>query len=474
MTFKAAYQVSTLEPGAMGTADNGQPKQQTIVTGPLAITVPMEQLGTNGGGFFGMNFAHPYQSPTAVTNFVACFAMMVFPFSLVHEMAEVLKTVPISGDVTTPPSRYRKFARRSALLAPDTFGPALKQAFVMLRPDIQWKNPVMFVVEIGAFLTLFYLVQAALGKSESQVSTGYFVALDIWLFLTVLFANFATALAEQRGKAQADSLRKTRRETIAYRLTREHDIEEVPSRQLKPGDQVLIKAGQIVPGDGEIIQGVASIDESAITGESAPVIREAGGDRSGVTGGTLVVSDQVTVRITSGAGESFLDRMIALVEGAIRQRTPNEIALTLVLTAFTLIFLIVVIPLWPMALNAEQYIMGYLGLTDPLKSLGTDVPTLIALLVCLIPTTIGALLAAIGIAGMDRALRANVLAKSGKAVETAGDIDVVLLDKTGTITMGNRHATEFLPVGRNSVDDLSRLAALASIADETPEGSFLR
>jgi potassium-transporting ATPase ATP-binding subunit len=389
-------------------------------------------------------------------------------------MAEVLKTVPISGDVTTPPSRYRKFARRSALLAPDTFGPALKQAFVMLRPDIQWKNPVMFVVEIGAFLTLFYLVQAALGKSESQVSTGYFVALDIWLFLTVLFANFATALAEQRGKAQADSLRKTRRETIAYRLTREHDIEEVPSRQLKPGDQVLIKAGQIVPGDGEIIQGVASIDESAITGESAPVIREAGGDRSGVTGGTRVVSDQVTVRITSGAGESFLDRMIALVEGAIRQRTPNEIALTLVLTAFTLIFLIVVIPLWPMALNAEQYIMGYLGLTDPLKSLGTDVPTLIALLVCLIPTTIGALLAAIGIAGMDRALRANVLAKSGKAVETAGDIDVVLLDKTGTITMGNRHATEFLPVGRNSVDDLSRLAALASIADETPEGLFLR
>jgi potassium-transporting ATPase ATP-binding subunit len=247
----------------------------------------------------------------------------------------------------------------------------------------------------------------------------------------------------------------------------------VPSRQLKPGDRVVVKAGQVVPGDGEIIEGIASIDESAITGESAPVIREAGGDRSGVTGGTLVVSDQIIVQITSGAGESFLDRMIALVEGAIRQRTPNEIALTLVLTAFTLIFLIVVVPLWPMALNAEQYIVSYLGVTEPLKSLGTDVPTLIALLVCLIPTTIGALLAAIGIAGMDRALRANVLAKSGKAVETAGDIDVVLLDKTGTITMGNRHATEFLPVGQNTVGDVGRLAALASVADETPEGKTI-
>jgi K+-transporting ATPase ATPase B chain len=342
----------------------------------------------------------------------------------------------------------------------------------MLRPDIQWKNPVMFVVEIGAFLTLFYLVQAMLGKSESQVSTGYFIALDIWLFLTVLFANFATSLAEERGKAQADSLRKTRRDTIAYRLTRGDEIEEVPSRQLRPGDRVMVKVGQVVPGDGEIIQGIASIDESAITGESAPVIREAGGDRSGVTGGTLVVSDQIVIRITSGAGESFLDRMIALVEGAIRQRTPNEIALTLVLTAFTLIFLIVVIPLWPMALNAEQYIASYLGLTD-LKSLGTDVPTLIALLVCLIPTTIGALLAAIGIAGMDRALRANVLAKSGKAVETAGDIDIVLLDKTGTITMGNRQATDFLPILGVTKQQLADTAQLASLADETPEGKTI-
>jgi K+-transporting ATPase ATPase B chain len=340
----------------------------------------------------------------------------------------------------------------------------------MLRPDIQRKNPVMFVVEVGAFLTLCYLIQACFGKSESQVSIGYFVALDIWLFLTVLFANFATAVAEARGKAQAESLKRARHATTAHRLISNNRIEEVSSSVLKLGDQVVVKAGQFIPGDGEIVKGIASIDESAITGESAPVIREAGGDRSGVTGGTLVVSDQIVIKITSGAGESFLDRMIALVEGAIRQRTPNEIALTLVLSAFSLIFLIVVIPLWPMALNAEQYMVSYLGLQEPLKSLGTDVPTLIALLVCLIPTTIGALLAAIGIAGMDRALRANVLAKSGKAVETAGDIDVVLLDKTGTITVGNRHATAFLPVGRYSEAEVGRLAFLASAADETPEG----
>jgi potassium-transporting ATPase ATP-binding subunit len=345
---------------------------------------------------------------------------------------------------------------------------------VMLRPDIQWKNPVMFVVEVGAFLTLAYLIQALLGKSESQVSTGYFVALDAWLFLTVLFANFATALAEARGRAQADSLRRTRRDTIAHRLTSGDKIEEVASTVLKIGDRVVVETGQIVPGDGEVIEGIASIDESAITGESAPVIREAGGDRSGVTGGTLVVSDRIIIRITSGAGESFLDRMIGLVEGAIRQRTPNEIALTLVLSAFTLIFLIVVVPLWAMALNAEQYMAGYLGLQKPLHSLGTDVPTLIALLVCLIPTTIGALLAAIGIAGMDRALQANILAKSGKAVEIAGDIDVVLLDKTGTITMGNRHATQFLPVGRYSASNVARLASLASAADQTPEGKSIR
>ena len=385
-------------------------------------------------------------------------------------MATVLKPNRAAREFAKPPGRSHSMK----LLTPGTVGPALKQAFVMLRPDIQWKNPVMFVVEVGAFLTLAYLIQALFGKSESQVSIGYFVALDVWLFLTVLFANFATGLAEARGKAQADSLKKTRRDTIAHRLTNGGKVEEVASTLLKTGDTVVVQAGQIIPSDGEIIEGIASIDESAITGESAPVIRESGGDRSGVTGGTLVVSDRIVVRITSGAGETFLDRMIALVEGAIRQRTPNEIALTLVLSAFSLIFLIVVIPLWPMALNAEQYMMGYLGVTEPLHSLGTDVPTLIALLVCLIPTTIGALLAAIGIAGMDRALQANILAKSGKAVETAGDIDVVLLDKTGTITMGNRHATEFLPVGRYSAADVARLATLASSADETPEGKSIR
>ena len=372
-------------------------------------------------------------------------------------------------DKPKPPRRVK----RAALFTRETTIPAIKQAFVMLRPDIQWKNPVMFVVEVGALLTLLYILKALFGASESLVSVSYFIALDVWLFLTVLFANFATALAEARGKAQAESLRRTRRETRALRLGPDDTIEDVSSNQLKPGDRVVVSAGQTIPGDGEIINGIASIDESAITGESAPVIRESGGDRSGVTGGTFVLSDRIVVRITSGAGESFLDRMIGLVEGAIRQRSPNEVALTLALSAMTLIFLIVVIPLWPMAWNAEQYMMGYLGIQEPLKSLGTDVPTLIALLVCLIPTTIGALLAAIGIAGMERALRANILAKSGKAVEMAGDIDVVLLDKTGTITMGHRHATKFLPLGKYTVSDLGQLATLASIADETPEGKSI-
>jgi K+-transporting ATPase ATPase B chain len=350
---------------------------------------------------------------------------------------------------------------------------ALKQSFVMLKPNIQWKNPVMFVVEVGTFLTLLYIIEAAFGGGVSQVPLSYFIMLDIWLFLTVLFANFATALAEARGKAQAESLRKARHDTIAYKLDAGGKVKEVSSATLKPGDKVVVVAGQTIPGDGDIVEGIASVDESAITGESAPVIRSSGGDRSGVTGGTLVISDRIVVEITSGAGESFLDRMIALVEGAIRQRTPNEIALTLVLSAFTLVFLIVVIPIWPMAWNAEQYMMGYLGVTEPIKSLGTDIPTLIALVVCLIPTTIGALLAAIGIAGMDRALQANIIAKSGKAVELAGDIDVVMLDKTGTITIGNRQATLFSPVAGQSAAELGRLAALASQADETPEGKSI-
>jgi K+-transporting ATPase ATPase B chain len=350
---------------------------------------------------------------------------------------------------------------------------ALGRSFVMLRPDIQWKNPVMFVVEIGTVLTLVYIFQAAIGHQKGIVPVGYFVALAVWLFLTVLFANFATALAEARGKAQADSLRKARRDTLAYRQKKDGTLEEVSSVTLKAGDRVVVQAGQMVPGDGEVIEGVASVDESAITGESAPVIRAANSDFSGVTGGTMVLSDRIVVEITSSAGNSFLDRMIALVEGAIRQRSPNEIALALVLAGLTLIFLIVVVPLWPMARNAELYMAGYLGVSDPVRSLGTDVPTLVALIVCLIPTTIGALLAAIGIAGMDRAMQANILAKSGKAVELAGDIDVVLLDKTGTITMGARHATSITPVGKLSQQEAQRLAALASAADETPEGKSI-
>jgi K+-transporting ATPase ATPase B chain len=380
----------------------------------------------------------------------------------------------VPPEPTRPPEDWTpRRARKMDLFAPDLVWPALRQAFVMLRPDIQWANPVMFVVEIGAFLTLGFVLQAAIGQSQSQVPITYFIALDIWLFLTVLFANFATALAEARGRAQADSLRKARRDTPAFRLRGKDTIEEVPSSELRPDDLVVVQADQMIPGDGEIIEGIASVDEAAITGESAPVIREAGGDRSGVTGGTRVLSDRIVVRITAATGESFLDRMIALVEGAVRQRTPNEIALTLVLSAFTLIFLIVVVPLLPMARNAEIYMMSYLGVTEQLRSLGTDVPTLVALLVCLIPTTIGALLAAIGIAGMDRALQANIIAKSGRAVETAGDIDEVLLDKTGTITIGNRHATKFLPVGKYSANDVGRLAALSSVADDTPEGKTI-
>ena len=368
-----------------------------------------------------------------------------------------------------PPRRIRS----QKLFEPELVRDALRQSFVMLRPDVQWSNPVMFVVEIGAVLTLLFIIQALVSTSASQVPITYFIALDFWLWLTVLFANFATGLAEARGKAQAESLRRTRQDTPAFRLRGRDIIEEVPSSALRPDDRVVVQAGQMIPGDGDIIEGIASVDEAAITGESAPVIREAGGDRSGVTGGTRVISDRIVVKIVAAPGETFLDRMIALVEGAVRQKTPNEIALTLALSALTLAFMIVVIPLWPMAWNAERYMASYVGISEPLKSLGTDIPTLVALLVCLIPTTIGALLAAIGIAGMDRALQANILTKSGKAVETAGDIDTVLLDKTGTITIGNRHATTFLPVESYSANDVGRLAAWSSIADETPEGKTI-
>lgn len=398
-------------------------------------------------------------------------------------------TIPNPVTTRTPSDsadlkQARRVSRRMGLFAPDLLKAALKRSFVMLRPDYMWKNPVMFTVEIGTILSIVYTIIKIVNPTSTQAGLGYLIALDVWLALTVLFANFAEALAEARGKAQADALRKTRRETPAYRIRGEDasldaalsigqsELDETVSTDLKEDDLVVVDAGQMIPGDGEIVAGVASVDESAITGESAPVIREAGGDRSGVTGGTRVLSDRIVVRITASAGKSFLDRMIALVEGAIRQRTPNEIALSLVLSAFTLIFLIVCVTLWPMARGTEEYMKGYLGV-DALQSLGTDIPTLVALLVCLIPTTIGALLAAIGIAGMDRALRANLIAKSGKAVEVAGDVDTLLLDKTGTITIGNRKATEIRPLGSEAALEVGYLAALASTADETPEGKSI-
>lgn len=386
----------------------------------------------------------------------------------------------------------RRLSRRQGLFAPELLKSALNRAFVMLRPDILWKNPVMFVVEVGTLLSIIYTVYKIIDPASTRARLDYLIALDVWLLLTVLFANFAEALAEARGKAQAEALRKTRQETPAFRVPGANAIaaggeraffqtaldapraklEETVSTALQENDLVMVEAGEFIPGDGEIVAGVASVDESAITGESAPVVREAGGDRSGVTGGTRVLSDRIIVRITAPPGRSFLDRMIALVEGASRQRTPNEIALSLVLSAFTLIFLIVVVALWPMAAHAEDYMKDYVGAAE-LKSLGTDIPTLVALLVCLIPTTIGALLAAIGIAGMDRALRANLIAKSGKAVEVAGDVDTLLLDKTGTITIGNRRATRFVPLDTLAATDVAQLAALASAADETPEGKSI-
>jgi K+-transporting ATPase ATPase B chain len=384
--------------------------------------------------------------------------------------------VTITPIAKGPPTETMKSARRESrrvgLFQANLVRLALRRAFVMLRPDILWKNPVMFVVEVGTALSIVYTIYKVFEPAATRATLGYLIQLDIWLFLTVLFANFAEALAEARGKAQADSLRKTRQATPAFRRMKDGSVEETASTDLRAGDEVLVEAGQIIPGDGEIIEGIASVDESAITGESAPVVREAGGDRSGVTGGTRVLSDHIVVRITAGAGMSFLDRMIALVEGAARQRTPNEIALSLVLSAFTLIFLIVTATLWPLALHTERYMAAFVGAAR-VPSLGTDIPTLVALLVCLIPTTIGALLAAIGIAGMDRALRANIIAKSGKAVEVAGDVDTLLLDKTGTITIGNRRATRFVPFGELAATEVGQLASLASAADETPEGKSI-
>lgn len=335
---------------------------------------------------------------------------------------------------------------------------SLKQSFVKLNPKTMFRNPIMFIVEVVTFVMLFVTIWSAATGDHAQGSFGYNMLVFIVLFVTLLFANFAEAIAEARGKAQADSLRKTREETPAKLIGANGSITTVSSSQLKKGDVFICEAGDTIPSDGEIIEGLASIDESAITGESAPVIREAGGDKSSVTGGTKVLSDQIRVKVTTQPGESFLDKMIALVEGASRQKTPNEIALTILLAGFTLVFVVVCGTLKPMADYSNTQI---------------TIAAFISLFVCLIPTTIGGLLSAIGIAGMDRALRANVITKSGKAVETAGDIDTLLLDKTGTITIGNRKATQFYPVKWIDEQAFVQACLLASLSDETPEGKSI-
>jgi K+-transporting ATPase ATPase B chain len=339
---------------------------------------------------------------------------------------------------------------------------AIVDSFKKLDPRHQVKNPVMFVVEVGSVLTTALWIQALLGQGEAPAS--FIFAVTVWLWFTVVFANFAEAMAEGRGKAQADTLRKARRDIQAKKLARPKygaAATATPSGNLRKGDVVLVEAGDYIPGDGEVIEGVASVDESAITGESAPVIRESGGDRSAVTGGTRVLSDWLVVRITANPGETFLDRMIEMVEGAKRQKTPNEIALNILLAALTIIFLLATATLLPFSLFSVE-------------AAGQGVPVtvtvLVALLVCLIPTTIGGLLSAIGIAGMDRMIQANVIALSGRAVEAAGDVDVLLLDKTGTITLGNRQATTFIPADGTDARALADAAQLSSLADETPEG----
>jgi K+-transporting ATPase ATPase B chain len=350
-----------------------------------------------------------------------------------------------------PSHIHRQLLRRAAL-----------DSLVKLDPRRQVRNPVMFVVEVGSVLTTLLFLQALIGRSEE--SAGFVGGVAAWLWFTVLFANFAEALAEGRGKAQAEALRRTRHETLAKKLhsaDRHAACDTVVSTDLRQGDIVLVEAGDILPADGDVIEGIASVDESAVTGESAPVIRESGGDRSAVTGGTRVLSDWLVVRISSNPGEGFLDRMISLVEGAKRQKTPNEIALNILLAGFTIIFLLVVSTLLPFSVYSAKAA----GQGHPVT-----VTVLVALLVCLIPTTIGGLLSAIGIAGMDRLIRHNVIALSGRAVEAAGDVDVLLLDKTGTITLGNRQAVEFIPLNGCSPRELAEMAQLSSLADETPEG----
>ncbi len=349
-----------------------------------------------------------------------------------------------------------------SLFDPALVGPAIRDAFVKLDPRIQWKNPVMFVVWVGSVLTTLLAVQAIAGHGEAP--TGFIVAIAVWLWFTVLFANFAEALAEGRSKAQAASLRGMKKQVVAKRLDGErHGSPWHPedAETLRKGMLVLVEAGDTVPLDGEVIEGAASVDESAITGESAPVIREAGGDFSSVTGGTRVLSDWLVVRISVNPGEAFLDRMISMVEGARRQKTPNEIALNILLVALTIVFLVVVVTLLPMSVYSVEIAKAGVPVT---------VTALIALLVCLIPTTIGALLSAIGVAGMSRMMQANVIATSGRAVEAAGDVDVLLMDKTGTITFGNRQASAFFTAPGVGDAQLAEAARLASLADETPEG----
>ena len=341
-------------------------------------------------------------------------------------------------------------AKKHSIFDPAIVVPAIADSFKKLNPAHMVRNPVMFVTEVGAAITTALLFTAREGASLS-----FLLQITLWLWFTVFFANFAEAMAEGRGKAQADALRKTRTQTFANRLRPNGSAEKVAADVLRKGDLVEVKAGELIPGDGEVIEGAATVDESAITGESAPVVRESGGDRSAVTGGTRVLSDILKIRITSNPGETFLDRMIGLVEGAKRQKTPNEIALTILLSTLTLIFLIVLMAL--KAFGAYQNVVF-------------SITVLVALLVCLIPTTIGGLLSAIGIAGIDRLVQANVLAMSGRAVEAAGDVDVLLLDKTGTITLGNRQAAEFIPASGISEKDLAEAAQLSSLADETPEG----
>src|SRR5262245_25208461 len=352
----------------------------------------------------------------------------------------------------------KKLVRARPLFDTESLQRALKDSVIKLNPITLMKNPVIFVVEVGAALVLLFLVRdMAAGTGD----IGFELQIDLWLWFTVLFATFAEAMAEARGKAQAESLRKTKTDTVANRVLTNGAMEKVPSSKLRAGDVVVCTAGETIPGDGEVLEGVATVDESVITGESAPVIRESGGDRSAVTGGTRVLSDRIAIRITSNPGETFLDRMIALVEGAQRQKTPNEIALNILIAGLTLIFLLAVITLQPYSVYS-------------VAQAGTgSVPTvavLVSLLVCLIPTTIGGLLSAIGIAGMDRVMQHNVLAMSGKAVEAAGDVNSLLLDKTGTITLGNRQAVEFLPVNGVTGEELADAAQLSSLADETPEG----